>query len=93
MAALVLTDSIDLTAFRDYLAKTLPGYAQPLFFRICKKMEITATFKQKKAELVQLAYDPSKTDDPIYFNDPEQRAFVRLDKIVYERIQTGQVPI
>jgi fatty-acyl-CoA synthase len=56
-------------------------------------MEITATFKQKKAELDQLAYDPSKTDDPIYFNDPEQRAFVRLDKIVYERIQTGQVPI
>jgi len=93
MAALVLSDSIDLAAFRDYLVETLPAYAQPLFFRICKKMEITATFKQKKAELVQLAYDPSKTDDPIYFNDPERRALVRLDKIVYERIQTGQGPI
>jgi len=93
MAALVVSDRIDLTEFRDYLLKSLPGYAQPLFFRICEKMEITATFKQKKAELVQLAYDPSKTDDPIYFNDPKQRAFVRLDKTVHERIQSGQVPI
>ena len=93
MAALVVSDRIDLTAFRDYLVKTLPGYAQPLFFRVCEKMEITATFKQKKAELVQSAYNPSKTDDPIYFNDPKQGAFVRLDKIVYERIQSGQVPI
>jgi fatty-acyl-CoA synthase len=93
MAALVLSDSIDLAAFREYLVKTLPAYAQPLFFRICKKMEVTETFKQKKAELVQLQYDPSKTDDPIYFNDPERRAFVRLDNIVYERIQSGQGPI
>src|SRR5262245_41948921 len=93
MAALVVSDRIDLTAFRDYLVKTLPGYAQPLFFRVCEKMEITATFKQKKAELVQSAYNPSKTDDPIYFNDPKQGAFVRLDKIVYERIQSGQVPM
>jgi fatty-acyl-CoA synthase len=93
MAALVLSDSVDLAAFREYLVKTLPAYAQPLFLRVCKKIEITATFKQKKAELVQLQYDPSKTDDPIYFNDPERRAFVRLDTIAYERIQTGQGPI
>jgi fatty-acyl-CoA synthase len=93
MAALVVSDSVDLTVFRDHLVKTLPGYAQPLFLRICGKLEITATFKQKKAALVQLAYDPSKTNDPIYFNDPEQRAFVRLDKKVYDRIQSGQVPI
>jgi fatty-acyl-CoA synthase len=93
MAALVVGDSVDLAAFRDHLVKTLPGYAQPLFLRICKKLETTATFKQKKTELVQLAYDPSKTNEAMYFNDPEQRAFVRLDKMVYERIQSGQVPI
>ena len=93
MAALVVGDSVDLATFRDHLIKTLPGYAQPLFLRICKKLETTATFKQKKAELVQLAYDPSKTNDAIYFNDPEQRAFVQLDKMVYERIQSGRVPI
>jgi fatty-acyl-CoA synthase len=93
MAALVVSTNVDLTAFRDHLLKTLPGYAQPLFLRICKKMETTATFKQKKAELVQLAYDPSRTNDPIYFNDPEQRAFMRLDKTVYEQIQSGQVPL
>jgi fatty-acyl-CoA synthase len=93
MAALVASDGVDLTAFRDHLVKALPGYAQPLFLRICEKIETTATFKQKKAELVQLAYDPSKTSDPMYFNDPEQRAFVRLDKMVYDRIQSGHMPI
>jgi fatty-acyl-CoA synthase len=93
MAAVVVGDSVDLAAFRDHLIKTLPGYAQPLFLRICEKLETTATFKQKKADLVQLAYDPSKTNDAIYFNDPEQRAFVRLDKMVYDQIQSGQVPI
>jgi fatty-acyl-CoA synthase len=93
MAALVVRDSVDLAAFRDHLINTLPGYAQPLFLRICKKLEVTATFKQKKAELVQLGYDPSKTNDAIYFNDPEQRIFVRLDKMVYEQIQSGQMPI
>src|SRR6516165_5556430 len=93
MAALVVRDRVDLAAFRDHLVKTLPGYAQPLFLRICKKLETTATFKQKKADLVQLGYDPSKTNDAIYFNDPEQRIFVRLDKMVYERIQSGRVPI
>jgi fatty-acyl-CoA synthase len=93
MAALVVGNSLDLAAFRDHLIKTLPSYAQPLFLRICKKLETTATFKQKKTELVQLAYDPSKITDAIYFNDPEQRAFVRLDEMVYEQIQSGRVPI
>jgi fatty-acyl-CoA synthase len=93
MAAVVAADIVDLAAFRDHLLKILPGYAQPLFLRICKKLETTATFKQKKAELVQLAYDPSTTNDAIYFNDPEQRGFVPLDQTVYERIQSGQVPI
>jgi len=93
MAAVVLSDGVDLTAFRDHLVKTLPGYAQPLFLRVCEKIETTATFKQKKAELVQLAYDPSKTADPIYYNDPERRVFVRLDKIVYDRIQSGHLPV
>jgi fatty-acyl-CoA synthase len=93
MAALVVSDSVDLAAFRDHLEKALPGYAQPLFLRFCETMEVTATFKQKKAELVQSAYDPSKTNDPIYFNDPKARAFVRLDNTLYGRIQSGQVLI
>jgi fatty-acyl-CoA synthase len=37
-------------------------------------------------------YDPVATSDAIYFNDPERRAFVRLDKSLYDRIQSGQIP-
>ena len=31
------------------------------------------------------------TDDPIYFNDPRRKAFVRLDPALYEDIKAGRV--
>ena len=36
-------------------------------------------------------HDPNAIGDPIYFNDPQARAFVRLDPALYERIEKGQV--
>ena len=37
-------------------------------------------------------YDPIAIGDAIYFNDRERQEFVRLDKALYDRIQTGQIP-
>jgi fatty-acyl-CoA synthase len=93
MAALVAGAGFDLAAFREHLVRHLPAYAQPSFVRICDAIQVTATFKQQKTEFVRLGYGPSKTTDPIYFNDSERGAFVPLDKILFERIQTGQVRI
>ena len=53
-------------------------------------MELTATFKYTKHEFVRQGYDPAATADALYFDDPERRAFVRLDQALYHRIQTGQ---
>ena len=36
-------------------------------------------------------FDPAATADPIYFNDPRSRAFVRLDPELYARIENGEV--
>jgi fatty-acyl-CoA synthase len=68
----------------------LPAYARPLFLRLRSEMEVTATFKHAKSELVRQGYDPAATSDVTYFNDPERAEFVRLDKVLYDRIQAGQ---
>jgi fatty-acyl-CoA synthase len=91
MATLVCHAELDLTALRTYLRDRLPEYARPLFLRIRDEMEVTATFKYTKTDLVRQGYDPAATSDTIYFNDPEREAFIRLDQIQYECIQTGQL--
>jgi fatty-acyl-CoA synthase len=62
-----------------------------VFLRTRNSIDVTATFKQKKIDLVAQGFDPGITDDPIYFNDPAARAFVRLDRALFERIRDGQV--
>jgi len=89
MAAIVCQDC-DLAAFHRHLEVCLPDYARPVFLRIRKDIEVTATFKQRKVDLVKESFDPDKTTDPLYFNDPSKRAFVPLDKALYEQIQSGQ---
>ncbi len=91
MATLVPAGTLDLAALRKHLAQHLPAYARPLFLRIKDRIETTATFKHKTADLARQGYDPAATDDAIYFDDPAQQTFVRLDRARYERIQAGMV--
>ncbi len=90
MAAIVCT-SCDLVALHAHLCAHLPDYARPLFLRIQSEIDVTGTFKQKKVDLVKQGFDPAATADPIYFNDPRSRAFVRLDPELYARIENGEV--
>jgi fatty-acyl-CoA synthase len=91
MAAIVAKGNFNLTAFHDHLARRLPDYAQPVFLRTRDYIEVTATFKQKKVELVAQGFDPSAIGDPVYFNDPAAKAFVRIEPGLYERIVRGEV--
>jgi fatty-acyl-CoA synthase len=90
MAVLVADGNIDLSALRRHLIERLPSYARPLFLTIRKEIEITGTFKHKKAAGGP-SYDPAASADPIYFNDPARESFVRLDADLYRRIQSGDV--
>jgi fatty-acyl-CoA synthase len=89
MAALVNEGDLDLAAFRAHLAVRLPGYALPLFLRLRSRLEVTATFKYAKSELVRQGYDPDASADVNYFNDAHRGEFVRLDEALYARIRTG----
>jgi len=91
MAAVVARDNVDLTALHDYLAAQLPEYARPVFLRIREEIDVTTTFKQKKTDMVEQGYDPRATADPIYFNDPQRKAFVRMDAGLFDRINAGEV--
>jgi fatty-acyl-CoA synthase len=91
MASVVARDNLNLTKLRDHLARHLPEYAQPMFLRMREANDVTSTFKSKKIDLVKQGFDQSQTDDPIYFNDPRRKAFVRLDSALYEDIKAGGV--
>jgi len=91
MAAAVVGREFDLAAFRQHLAKRLPEYARPVFLRILGRIEATPTFKMKKNDLSQQAFDPAGTSDAIYFNHPSRQAFVKLDNALYDLIRSGKI--
>ncbi len=91
MAAVVARDDLDLAALREHFARRLPDYARPVFLRIREGIDVTSTFKQKKLDLVADGFDPGRTGDPIYFNDPARKAFVRVDAALYDDINQGRV--
>jgi len=90
MAAIVCADC-DLAALHKHLQNSLPDYARPVFLRIRKDLDMTATFKQRKVDLVKQGFDPDTIRDPIYFNDPSIGAFVPLDRALYDAIRSGSV--
>jgi fatty-acyl-CoA synthase len=93
MAALVCDGPLDLVGFRRHLVEHLPDYARPVFLRIRGQLDVTATFKQKKMDLVRQGFDPAQTTDAIYVHDAERRTFVPLDQPLYERILARQMRI
>jgi len=91
MAALATEDGIDLEGFHTHIDQQLPGYARPLFLRIQDRIEATSTFKQRKIDLVKDGFDPGAISDPIYFSDPQKKAFVPLDAKLFEEINAGKI--
>ena len=80
MAAIVASQELDLAALRSYLSDRLPGYARPLFLRISREFETTATFKFMKGDLVRQGFDPKQSPDPVYVDNREQATFTLLGR-------------
>ena len=93
MAAIVIKGNLDLEELRSHLVRRLPDYAQPLFLRVTGKIEATATLKYFKTNLMREGYNPAATSEPIFFDDPDKQAFIRLDQVLYDKIQTGRVRV
>ena len=81
MAAFSLDDvnSFDWKGFSDYVESSLPKYARPLFIRIIQEMDTTGTFKLKKNDLRNEAFDVSKVTDAVYCLKPNSSNYEVLD--------------
>jgi fatty-acyl-CoA synthase len=93
MAAIVADNAgkFDFKAFREHLARNLPDYALPVVLRFQSQLPVTSTFKQRKIDLVTAGFDPRRSADPLYFNDPRTQSFRPLDQASYEAIISGTV--
>ena len=92
MAAFSLEDAenFDWQAFSDYVENSLPKYARPLFIRIIQEMDTTGTFKLKKNDLRNEAFDIGKVSDPIYCLKPNSSNYVALDNEWLKTINSEQ---
>lgn len=82
MAALITTKLFDLDALPAFAEHHLPPYARPMFLRLCKSIETTATFKPVKARLMREGYDPSLVDDAVFVFDARLKIYVERQEAV-----------
>ena len=75
------------------LKARLAPYARPLFLRLSPQIAVTATFKQRKLDLVREGFDPSTIADPIYFLDPDSGRYELLTPPRYADIVEGRVKL
>ena len=93
MAALVSETPPDLEQLKAYLDKELPHYARPVFLRLSSESETTSTFKFKKTNLVKAGFDPSRISEPVYYSNPQTKAYERIDADVFEQINGGTIQL
>jgi fatty-acyl-CoA synthase len=93
MAAIVTDGGLDLGALRAHLHGLLPHYARPVFLRLRREIEVTMTFKVKKTDLVAQGFDPARTTDAIYFDDPRTAVFACVDTALYGEIIGGTIKL
>ena len=91
MAALRLSAGaqLDPQALAQYLDQEMPAYAAPLFIRLLSEVETTGTFKYKKTDLKQVAFDPAQTQDPLLVRLPGSDRFEPVCSLIYGKIQAA----
>ncbi len=87
MAALTTASPFDWQVLHAHLAAALPGYARPLFVRLCPALELTGTFKLVKAALAQEGFLASR--DPVWLFDRRAGRYVPLDPAMTAAIGAG----
>lgn len=98
MAAVRLKDntSIDskkLQQISAHCAEQLPAYARPKFLRLQREVNLTSTFKHQKVRLVNDGFDPSITDEPLYYFDKVSNQYRVLTRAVYADIFVGKITV
>ncbi len=93
MAAVKLRQGADFDgkALGETVYKELPAYAMPLFVRLVESMEHTTTFKSRKVDLRDQAYD-SSIEDPVYVLAGRDEGYVPFYDDYAEEVAGGKRP-
>jgi fatty-acyl-CoA synthase len=83
--------AFDLQGLPRFVAARLPEYARPLFYRFRDHLDMTATFKSRKADLVAEGFDPARVRDAVFFVDPKTLAMTPVDATLRDAICSGAV--
>jgi len=83
--------TFDPAGFYEHVKGALPVYARPAFVRVANSVELTATFKLRKVDLVGAGFDPSVVSDPIFYRDDSAATFVPLDDAAHKQILAGEI--
>ncbi|MBA4287039.1 MAG: long-chain-acyl-CoA synthetase [Xanthomonadaceae bacterium] len=88
MAALSWAPSrFDGAGVAAQLRASLPGYAMPLFIRLRREQEVTATFKFRKVDLKREGFDLAKIDEPVYVLDGGR--YRKLTPALHAKVTSG----
>ncbi len=68
----------DPAAFHAFAVERLATYAVPMFVRVSRVADLTATFKLRKIDLQRDGYDPRRIDDPLYVRDVRAGTYLPL---------------
>ena len=80
---------LDLGKLLSLLKTELPQYALPVFIRIKAEIDITGTFKYKKADLKNEGYDTSKISEPLYVLIPGEKNYQLLTAEIEKDVNKG----
>ncbi|XP_037012422.2 long-chain fatty acid transport protein 2 [Artibeus jamaicensis] len=69
-----------------HVADYLPTYARPRFLRIQDTIEVTATFKHRKVDLVKEGFNPAVIKDALYFLDEKAEMYVPMTEDIYKAV-------
>lgn len=93
MAVVVGEEGLDLEAVRTALARRLPSFALPVFWRLTGALLTTPTFKPTRAPYLAAGFDPAKTDDPLFLAPPKGAPLVPIDTAVFEALTAGRTKL
>lgn len=79
-----------LDSLLDYVKNSLPHYAIPLFLRIKTDLDVTGTFKYKKSDLKKENYNPDLTRDALFVLLPQEKAYKKIDRVLFQNIINEQ---
>lgn len=80
----------DFEELLSYMVENLPPYAVPVFIRIKTEIDITGTFKYKKADLKKEGYNVNDISEPLYASLPGKNKFEPLTVEIYSGISRGE---